>query len=90
MLPGLAFQAPRWEVMKHGRCEIEESLGDLSIGIRRVSAHLAISAPNSCLGQRIKISYRSILNPIFTVTWNSCTLSSAMLPRCSTTSNHFM
>src|ERR1022692_1544637 len=49
MLPGLAVQAPRWGDPEAWSCEVQERLGDLSIGIRRASVRLALSAPNSCL-----------------------------------------
>jgi hypothetical protein len=34
--------------------------------------------------------YRSILNPIFSLTWNSSTLPSLILPLSSSTLNHSM
>ncbi len=47
MLAGPVFRRLAGEIIKQGRCEVQERLGDLSIGIRRASVHLALRAPNS-------------------------------------------
>jgi hypothetical protein len=42
--PGSVFRCLAGEIIKDGRCEIQERLGDLAIGIRRSSVHLDLSA----------------------------------------------
>jgi hypothetical protein len=41
---GAVFKCLAGEITKDGRCEIQERLGDLAIGIRRSSVHLDLSA----------------------------------------------
>ena len=59
-------------------------------GLRRAAGRPAVHRGRGTGRRRGRIFYRSTLKPIFTVTWNSCTLFSAILPRCSTTSNQSM
>ena len=62
-----------------------------SAGNGRPKGHgCATLAGGICSAAAASGIYRSILNPIFSLTWNSSTLPSLILPLSSATVNHSM